>query len=186
MRIIAGIFKGISLNVVSNVGAESGLRPTTDRVRENIFNILSGGRFDDPLTNARVLDLFSGTGALGIEALSRGASSITFIEKNLKACKLIQKNINLTGVGIQAKIINTNALTLKINTNLPFNLVFLDPPYGKGLGSEALQNAYNTGWIAKNALIVWEESSLQSPPGGFQLVHDKSYGNSKVTFLRAL
>ncbi|MDA1238177.1 MAG: RsmD family RNA methyltransferase, partial [Proteobacteria bacterium] len=65
MRIIAGIFKGISLNVVSNVGAESGLRPTTDRVRENIFNILSGGRFDDPLTNARVLDLFSGTGALG-------------------------------------------------------------------------------------------------------------------------
>ena len=186
MRIIAGIFKGISLNVVNNVGLESDLRPTTDRVRENIFNILSGGRFDDPLTNARVLDLFSGTGALGIEALSRGASNITFVEKNPKACKLIQKNIDLTGVGTQVRIINTNALALKINSNSPFNLIFLDPPYGKGWGSEALKNAYNTGWIAKNALVVWEENSIQIAPDGFLLVHNKSYGNSKVTFLRAL
>jgi 16S rRNA (guanine966-N2)-methyltransferase len=161
------------------------LRPTSDRTRESLFNILAGGRFGDPITEARVLDLFAGTGALGLEALSRGAEHVTFVDDGVKALALIRQNIALCGAEGETRIVKRDARRLPPNDGLPCDLVFLDPPYGKGLGEIALAQALAQGWIAPEALIVWEDSAAIVPPDGVELLDSRRYGDTVISLLRA-
>lgn len=184
MRIVAGRFRGRTLASVGKGDPGAHLRPTTDRVREALFNMLGGGRFGDPFDGARVLDLFAGTGALGLEALSRGASHVTFVESGRKALGLIRGNVKALEVGGDVALIGRDALKLPA-AEAPVTLVFLDPPYGKGLGSKALAAARSGGWIAPGALIVWEENAPQLAPEGFVPLETRRYGDTHVTLLEA-
>jgi len=185
MRIIAGRFRGRALAAVGKGDPAAHLRPTTDRVRESLFSILAGGRFGDPLNDARVLDLFAGTGALGLEALSRGASTTTFVENGNKALSLLRENIRLCDAARETDILKRDATRLHANTGQPFTLIFLDPPYGKGLGNKALQSAMSGGWIAPGALIVFEESHPETPPPGFLQRDQRRFGDTTISFIEA-
>ncbi|CUH78430.1 16S rRNA (guanine(966)-N(2))-methyltransferase RsmD [Tropicibacter naphthalenivorans] len=184
MRIIAGDFRGRRLTPVGKGDAGAHLRPTTDRVRESLFNMLAGGRFGEPFEDAQVLDLFAGTGALGLEALSRGAAHVTLVENGRVGAKLIRANIALLGCGDRARMLGADATRLPA-AGTPCSLVFLDPPYGKDLGARALDAAHKGGWIAPGALIVWEENAPQPAPEGFVPLDTKRYGDTTVTLLEA-
>ncbi|WP_121629174.1 16S rRNA (guanine(966)-N(2))-methyltransferase RsmD [Tropicibacter alexandrii] len=183
MRIVAGEWRGRVLTPVGKGDAGAHLRPTTDRVREALFNMLAGGRFGEPFDGTRVLDLFAGTGALGLEALSRGASHVTFVENGRVGARLIRDNMKLLGTGPRATLIGADATRLP--EGRPCDLVFLDPPYGKSLGDKALAAARARGWIAPGALIVWEENAEQAAPEGFGLLETRRYGDTTVTLLEA-
>ena len=183
MRIVAGDFKGVALASVGKGDAGAHLRPTTDRVRESLFNVLMGGKFGDPITGARVLDLFAGTGALGLEALSRGAEAVCFVDDGRKAQSLIRQNIQITKSKSACRVIARDAARLPGNTDDPYNLIILDPPYAKNLGSKALASAAAAGWIEPEALVVFEESAPQPAPAGFELLDQRKYGDTHVTFL---
>ncbi|WP_323784163.1 16S rRNA (guanine(966)-N(2))-methyltransferase RsmD [Thalassovita sp.] len=185
MRIVAGSFKGRALASVGKGDPGAHLRPTTDRTRESLFNMLSGGRFGDPITDARVLDLFAGTGALGLEALSRGAAHVTFVDDGNKSTSLIKQNIGICEAQAQTKLIRRDARKLPENPGAPYDLIFLDPPYGKGLGETALFQALNQNWIAKDALIVWEESATIAPPEALTYLDARKYGDTTITLLQA-
>nr|WP_319386035.1 16S rRNA (guanine(966)-N(2))-methyltransferase RsmD [uncultured Roseibium sp.] len=182
MRIVAGRFRGKSL-----VSPRShGTRPTSDRLRETIFNILAHGLAVD-VEGARVLDLFAGTGALGFEAVSRGARHCTFIEEGAEARGIIRTNMENLGLNGIAKIFRRDATHLgTVGTIEPFNLVFADPPYGKGLGELALASAAKGGWLAPGAVCVLEESAAAVPelPPAFSEIDRRQAGDSQVTFLR--
>lgn len=183
MRIIAGTFRGRPLATVGKGDPGAHLRPTADRVRESLFNMLGGGRFGSPFDGAVVLDLFAGTGALGLEALSRGADSATFVDDGRKAQSLIRANITALGC-TSANLIGRDATRLPPNPGTPATLVFLDPPYGKSLGQKALASARDGNWIAPGALIVWEDNAPQPAPDGFSLLDTRKYGDTHVTVLR--
>lgn len=185
MRIVAGRFRGRALAALGKGDPAAHLRPTSDRTRESLFNILAGGRFGDPVTDARVLDLFAGTGALGLEALSRGAAFATFVDDGMKALGLIRQNIALCGAEAETRIVKRDAQRLPPNEDAPYDLVFLDPPYAKGLGEVALSHALAQGWIAKDALIVWEESAAITPPDGVTVLDSRRYGDTVITLLQA-
>jgi 16S rRNA (guanine966-N2)-methyltransferase len=184
VRIVAGRFKGRALAALGKGDPAAHLRPTTDRTRESLFNMLAGGRFGDPVTDARVLDLFAGTGALGLEALSRGAADVTFVDDGVKALGLIRQNIALCGAEADTKVIKRDARRLPRNEDAAFDLVFLDPPYGKALGEQAITQALDMGWIAKDALIVWEESAAITPPEGLSLLDSRRYGDTVISILQ--
>jgi len=184
VRIIAGEHRGRPLTAVGKGDAGAHLRPTTDRVRESLFSMLAGGRFSAPFDDTRVLDLFAGTGALGLEALSRGAAEVTFVDDGRKAQKLIRANIALLREDGRTRLITRDATRLPANDGAGFDLVFLDPPYGKGLGDKALAAARAQGWIAEGAVVVWEESAPQSAPEGFALLDSRRFGETHVTFLQ--
>ncbi|MBS0124631.1 16S rRNA (guanine(966)-N(2))-methyltransferase RsmD [Thetidibacter halocola] len=184
MRIVAGEFRGRRLVEVGKGDEGAHLRPTTDRVREALMGTLSGGRYGDPFEGAHVLDLFAGTGALGLEALSRGASHVTFVDDGRIAQTLIRQNVAALQVTERVRLLTRSALKLP-PTDDPAHLVFLDPPYGKGLGAKALASAEAGGWLASESLIVWEESAPQEPPPGFILIEHRSYGDTVVTLLQA-
>ncbi|MEM7470311.1 MAG: 16S rRNA (guanine(966)-N(2))-methyltransferase RsmD [Pseudomonadota bacterium] len=184
MRIIAGQHRGIALTEVGKGDAGAHLRPTTDRVRESLFNMLMGGRFGDPITGARVLDLFAGTGALGLEALSRGAQRVCFIENGRAGFQLIAKNVAKLRAAEATTLTKQDATKLGQNPYAPFDLIFLDPPYGKNMGAPTLENALAKDWIAKDALIVWEEESAQPAPPSFEVIETKAYGNTIMTLLQ--
>ena len=184
MRIIAGTFRGRRLATVGKTDSAEHLRPTTDRVRENLFNLLSSERISNRLANARVLDLFSGTGALAFEALSRGASSIWMVDNGAKSAAIVHKNIALFKTDAQVVFKKLDATRLAKCPVDAFDLIFLDPPYGKGLGEKALKIALERGWIAPEAYIVWEESCPMTAPTGFILFDQRKYGNTHVTILQ--
>ena len=183
MRVIAGKFRGLRLKSVGSTPANKSLRPTTDRVRENLFNILAGGKYGNILDGARVLDMFSGTGILGIEAISRGASHATLFEKCASTFKLIQDNIKLTNTINEINVINTNVMHFEQCKTEPFNLVFIDPPYQKNFGKPALERALEFGWLSEGALVVWEESASPEVPKEFEWLDEKKYGKTILTFL---
>jgi 16S rRNA (guanine966-N2)-methyltransferase len=185
VRIIAGDWRGRRLAAVGKGDAGAHLRPTTDRVRESLFSMLAGGRFGDPITGARVLDLFAGTGALGLEALSRGASDAVFVDDGRTAQRLIRLNIAELGAMDRARFIGRDATRLGPNPGDRHTLVFCDPPYGKGLGEKALAAALSGGWIAPSALVVWEESADVSPPEGLMPLDERRYGDSVIHLLEA-
>lgn len=180
MRIIGGDFRGRRLAGVGKGDEAARLRPTSDRVRESLFNILSG---HGVIAGARVLDLFAGTGALGLEALSRGAAEAVFVENGRVAQRLLRDNIALCGVGARAQVLARDARRPGANPGAPFDLVFLDPPYGKALGEAALDAALAGGWIAPGALIVWEESAAITPPDGLRLLDERRYGDTVIRLL---
>jgi len=183
MRIISGRFKGTALASVGKGDAAAHLRPTTDRVRESIFNLLVNGGYGDPITGVRVLDLFAGTGALGFEALSRGASFVQFVDDGRKAAALISQNTKLLNLQNEAKLARRDARRLGPFEGDGFDLVFLDPPYGKGMGELALHSALQGGWLAEDALIVWEENREQACPVGFTMLDARKYGDTWVHIL---
>lgn len=183
MRIVAGQFRGTALAAVGKGDSAAHLRPTTDRIRESLFNVLQGGKFGNPIAGARVLDLFAGTGALGLEALSRGAESVCFVDDGRKSQNLIRQNIQITRSKATCTLLGRDAARLPANSDTPYDLVFLDPPYGKGLGLKALQSAVSGGWIANDALIVFEENAPQIASEGFTLLDQRKYGDTHITFL---
>ena len=183
MRIIAGRHRGRALAALGGGDAGAHLRPTSDRVRESIFNLLLMGGHGDPVTDARVLDLFAGTGALGLEALSRGAAHVTFVDDGAKARALIRENVARCAAQGVTKLFRRDATRLGQNRAAPFSLVFLDPPYGKGLGERALAAARAGGWLAPGALVVWEEGAAPGPPEGFETLDQRRYGDTVVTLL---
>lgn len=183
MRIIAGTHRGRALAAVGKGDPAAHLRPTTDRVRESLFGVLDGGRFGDPIEGAHVLDLFAGTGALGLEALSRGAAHGTFVENGRKALALLIRNVSSLGETGRTRILRQDAARIG-PAERPCELVFLDPPYGKGLGGHAIEAARAGGWIAPGALIVWEEAAAIDLPEGLTLLENRRYGDTWITLAR--
>jgi 16S rRNA (guanine966-N2)-methyltransferase len=184
VRIVAGRLRGKKLAEVGAGDAAAHLRPTTDRVRESLFNVITSGKYGDPITGARVLDLFAGTGALGLEALSRGAAQVTFVDDGTAARALLRENVALCSAQGVTKVFRRDATDLGPVKGGAFDLVFLDPPYGRGLGERALASALQGGWIAPGALVVWEESTPPLPPPGLTFLDQRSYGGTVITLLR--
>lgn len=183
MRIVAGRYRGAALATPKG----QDIRPTSDRVRESMFNILAHG-LGLEIAGARVLDLFAGTGALGLEAMSRGASFALFVEENAEARGLIRRNTETLSLMGASKIFRRDATDLgKIGAMAPFDLVFADPPYGRSLGERALISAAQGGWLAPSAVAVLEESAQTEcpPPAGFTLLDSRTYGGTAIYFLRA-
>jgi 16S rRNA (guanine966-N2)-methyltransferase len=184
MRVTGGNFGGRTLKGPSS----QKIRPTSDKLRQAVFNILAHA-YDDPISGARSLDLFAGTGALGIEALSRGAAFTLFVEESAEARALIRENVEtlqLTGV---TKIYRRDATKLGPRGAFePFTLVFCDPPYGKGFAEKALESARDGGWLAKNTLLVVEEAveAKFSTPEGFEVLERREYDDTEIIFLRSL
>jgi 16S rRNA (guanine966-N2)-methyltransferase len=181
MRIIGGAHRGRALASVGKGDVGAHLRPTSDRVRESLFNILANHVAFEGL---RVLDLFAGTGALGFEALSRGAAHVTFVDDGGTARALLRENPAILTAGGAVKVFRRDARKLGDHKGAPFDLVFLDPPYGKGLGAGALEAAREGDWLAADALVVWEENALQPALAGFDLRDTRRYGDTHVTILR--
>lgn len=183
MRIIGGTARGLHLSPVGEGDAAAHLRPTSDRVRESIFNLLINGGYGNPLREARVLDVFAGTGALGLEALSRGASTATFLENGGPALALLKRNIALMRAEARCEILKRDATKPGVNPGAKFDLIFLDPPYAKAMGEAAL--AALTPWLAPEALVIWEESTPPIPPPSFDQLDQRRYGDTLVTILKA-
>jgi 16S rRNA (guanine966-N2)-methyltransferase len=184
MRIVAGKFRGKALLSPS----DDSIRPTSDRVRESVFNILAS-RIGVHLDGLKVLDLFAGTGALGLEALSRGASGAVFVDTGAESRGLIRDHIEAFGIAGIAKLLRRDATALgPAGTMGPFDLVFLDPPYAKGLGEQALVSLKAGNWLAKGATIVLEESAEVelALPEGFEVDDRREYGAAAVHFIKAV
>lgn len=183
MRIVGGKFRGRSLAAVPG----SLTRPTSDKVREALFNILAHGIDDFDIEGARVLDLFAGTGALGLEALSRGASYCLFVEDHPDARGVIRENVDAFGLTGVSKIWRRDATRLGPASPMqPFRFLFADPPYGKGLGERAILAAAEGGWLAPAAICVLEEradAQLEIPPC-FEVEDSRVYGDTALLFLR--
>lgn len=184
MRIIGGKFRGKQLR--SPEGTE--IRPTSDRVRESLFNILAS-RLGPNLDGVRVLDLFAGTGALGLEAMSRGASYVVFVDSGVQARGLIRQHVEDFGIAGQSKLLRRDATDLgPVEKFKPADLVFIDPPYSQGLGEKALLSASEQGWFADGATLVLEEKKnveLELSQG-FEVVDRREYGDTTVTILNLL
>jgi len=184
VRIVGGSHKGRQIEAPEG----RAVRPTTDRVRESIFNVLEHGHFlKNGLAGARVLDLFAGSGALGLEAISRGAAFATFVDNAAASRVALRKNIEALQLMGQTKIYRRDATALaELPGHIrPFNLVFLDPPYGEELGPPALISASRDGWITDQAQAVFELPAKQNPPEieGWELEDCRRYGDSQVAFL---
>ena len=184
MRIIGGQHRGQRL--VAPAGHST--RPTSDRVRESIFNILAHKTSRDSVEGGRVLDLFAGSGALGFEALSRGARFCQFVENDAEARAVIRRNAETLGVTGICKIWRRDATQLgRCAPQTPFDLVFIDPPYGKELGSAALASLLDGQWLSPKATIIIEESTgaTISIPPQLELLDVREYGDTKVMFCTA-
>ena len=185
MRIVGGKFRGRPLATP----AHEGTRPTSDRVREAVFNILAHGIPAFSFDGIKVLDLFAGTGALGLEALSRGAAFCLFVEEDAEARGLIRRNVEAFGLTGVTKIFRRDATDLGDAGNRgDAGLVFLDPPYAQGLAERALASACAGGWLAPGAIAVIEERkgvSVTLPPS-FALLDRRTWGDTEVTFARHL
>ncbi len=180
MRIVGGTFRGRKLATPAN----DSIRPTTDRTRESLFNILSN-RID--FNGLRVIDLFAGTGALGVEALSRGAAFCQFVEKAPAGCNLIRQNIEALGVEENTHLQRTDATRLKeCSPCEPFDLAFMDPPYGKKMAEKSAACLLSGGWLKENAQLVIEETAANAPTEipGFQLEEQRRFGGSTIVFFR--
>jgi len=184
MRIVGGRFRGRPLASPS----DDATRPTSDRVREAIFNILAHGISPFEIEGAKVLDLFAGTGALGLEALSRGATFCLFVEESAEARALIRRNVEALGLTGVTKIFRRDAIDLgPAGAPGGHTLVFLDPPYGRGLAEPALASALARGWLAAGAVAVVEErkGAAIALPAGFELLDRRTWGDTEVIFARA-
>ena len=183
MRIVGGKHKGTQIFAPDSRDT----RPTSDRVRESIFNILAHGVEGFELQGARVLDLFAGTGALGLEALSRGARFVQFVDDSAAARGIIRRNADALGEIGRCKIWRRDAARLgPAAPQPPFNLVFADPPYDKGLSGKALAALVTGGWLSDGAVIVVEESARADVelPDELALVSRREYGDTQVLILQ--
>ena len=184
MRVVGGRLKG--RNLASPASRD--IRPTADRLRESLFNILIHA-YDDPIQGARVLDLFAGTGALGIEAISRGAAFALFVDNGTEARALLRNNVEALGLGGMTKVFRRDASNLGMAHPVePFSLVFLDPPYRMKLGEKALASLRDGGWLTPAALLVVEEAKAAdfAAPDGFLELERRVYDDTEFVFLRGV
>jgi len=182
VRIVAGKHRGAKLTAPE--GLE--VRPTSERAREALFNILEGGRFGLTLRGARVLDLFAGSGALGLEALSRGAAQVVFVENGSAALAALRANIaKLRAAGL-TQIRETDATRFLERSPMPADLVLMDPPYGSGLWAEALDTITRGGWVGPETVIAVEVGKKEkvAAPAGYTLVDDRRYGAARLILLQ--
>src|SRR5438552_18238150 len=183
MRVVGGGLKG--RNLASPLSRE--IRPTADRLRESVFNILVHA-YDDPIEGARVPDLSAGTGARGIEAISRGAKFALFVDNGAEARALLRNNVESLGLGGVTKVYRRDATDLGPAHPLePFSLVFLDPPYGKALAEKALASLRDGGWLTPGALLVVEEAKAAAftAPEGYEELERRAYDDTEFVFLRS-
>ena len=183
MRIVGGRLKGRSLKSP----ASAAIRPTSDRLRETVFDILAHA-YGDAAEDARVIDLFAGTGALGLEALSRGARFALFVDDGAEARALLRANVETLGLGGTTRIFRRDARRLgAAPAGDAFSLAFLDPPYGKGLAEPALAALRDGGWLAPGALVLVEEATDAPPlkPDGYENMECRKFGDTRVDFFRA-
>ncbi|UYN98004.1 MAG: 16S rRNA (guanine(966)-N(2))-methyltransferase RsmD [Enhydrobacter sp.] len=185
MRIVAGKHRGRALASPEGLAT----RPTSSRAREALFNILAHANWrsdgTSPLIEARVLDAFAGSGALGLEALSRGAAHATFFDTDPAAIKLIGENLRKLGETARAKVVRADA-TRPPPGREPCDLVFLDPPYRTGLAAQAAMALADAGWIAADAIVTVELASNEDlvPPSGFEAIDERRYGAAKIVVLK--
>jgi 16S rRNA (guanine966-N2)-methyltransferase len=182
VRIVGGEFRGRQLAAPRS----NDIRPTTDRIRESLFNILSHA-YPEALDGTRVIDLFAGTGAVGLEALSRGCKQALFVEMGVEGRGLLRENIETLGLTGRAKIFRRDATDLGLlGTMEPFNLLFADPPYGKGLGEKAIAAAVNGGWLTPGALLILEERADVAPAlqEHCTSVDERAFGETRMHFYR--
>ena len=183
MRVVGGRLRSRPIAGPKSVG----LRPTADRLRESLFNILAHA-YGDPISGARVLDLFAGTGALGIEAISRGAAFALFVDDGVEARALLRDNVGALGLGGVTRIFRRDATRLgPVHPLEPFTLCFLDPPYRKRLAEKALASARDGGWLARGALVVVEEATDAAFKAreGYEDLERRTYDDTELVFLRA-
>ena len=186
MRIIAGRWRGKQLAGPK----DARVRPTTDRVKEALFNVLAHAPWAPEIAGARVLDLFAGSGALGLEALSRGAHWVCLVDNHAESRALVRRNIEALGATGATKLFSRSATDLGPMPAVaggPFALVFCDPPYGSGLGPAALASARAGGWLADGALCILELDKGEDVPEieGFETLDDRTYGETRLLFLTA-
>lgn len=182
MRIIGGRFRGRKLAAPQS----QIVRPTSDRLRELIFNILAHGQ-GDPVSGVRVIDLFAGTGALGLEAMSRGAAFALFIDDGAEARALMRQNVEALGLGGTTRIFRRDATRLgPVHPLAPFSLAFIDPPYRRGLAEKSLVALRDGGWLEPGAIVVVEEAADAefAPPHGFLEIERRRYDDTKLVLLR--
>lgn len=183
MRVVAGKFRGRAIQ-----GPRSdAIRPTADRLREAIFNILVHA-YGNPILDARVLDLFAGTGALGIEALSRGAAFALFVEDSAEGRAILRENVDVFALGGVTRVFRRDATKLgDVYPVEPFSLVFCDPPYRQGLAEKALASARDGGWLVPGAIAVVEEAvdAKFAAPDGFEELERRPYDETEFVILRA-
>ena len=182
MRIVGGRLGGRPLK-----GPRSdAIRPTSDRLRESLFNVLAHA-YGDPVPGARVLDLFAGTGALGLEALSRGAAHATLVDDGAEARGIIRANVEALGLGGATRLFRRDATRLgPAGANAPVDLAFLDPPYGRDLAGPALKACAEGGWLEPDALVVVEEATEAAFawPAGYAALEQRAYGDTRLAFGR--
>ena len=184
MRIVAGKFRSTRIEAPKGLAT----RPTSDRVRQALFNALEHGASRVDFEGARVLDLFAGSGALGLEALSRGARFCLFVEESAEARAAIRRNVEALSLTGATKIWRRDATKLgEAGTMQPFDLIFLDAPYGKGIGATALQSAAQGGWIREGAIAVLEERANAEIelPAVFEEIDMRVYRDTKIIVMRA-
>ncbi len=193
MRIVAGKFRGRALSKPEHAKTEHakpehhGLRPTSDRVRESVFNILAHGIADFELHGVRVIDLFAGTGALGFEAMSRGAAFCLFVEDNSDARALIRETVESLSLTGETRIFKRDATSLGPASKIDrYGLAFLDPPYGRGLAEKALSGLLEGSWLTSNAICVVEDrtGAAFTIPAGLTELDNRTWGETQVRFLR--
>lgn len=182
MRIVGGRLRGRRLTAPE----DRDTRPTSDRAREAVFNILEAGRLDwsGAVIGSRVLDAFAGTGALGLEALSRDAAAAVFMETSPAARRLCRTNIAVLDLENEAELLACSALKPP-PADQPCDLIFLDPPYGQGLAAAAVAALDSQGWIAEEALLLVELEAKEpfTPPDGFKPLDERRYGKARMVFL---
>lgn len=185
MRIISGKHRGRRIEM--HDGAE--IRPTSGRTREAIFNILTHGSFgrdgESPLIGKRAVDIFCGTGALGLEALSRGALHVTFVDRTPASLNLARENVERFGEEAASKFIRSDSTQLP-KAMQPCTVAFADPPYNKGQAAPALKSLREQGWLEPDAIVVLELAAkeLIDLPEGYEQLDERRYGNSKILILR--
>jgi len=186
MRIVAGKHRGRRIAAPE----DHDVRPTSDRAREALFNILEHGRFTadgtSPLIDARVLDVFAGSGALGLEALSRGAAHLTCIENSATARSILRANAKTLGETTRVTVVQADATRPPAPAGPACQLVLLDPPYRSGLATAALTALAERGWMAGGAICVVEMATNEEfeVPTGFTPLDERRYGKAKLMFLR--
>ena len=187
MRIIGGKFKGLKLIPPSDLG----IRPTSDRFKEALFSILDSKKYNINIYNSKLIDIFSGTGALGIEALSRGAKKVYFLDQDAKSIQIIKTNISKLKINdqddITIKIIKEEATKALKNVNEIFDIVLMDPPYNKNIIKEILENLKNHNLINTNSYIFAESDKTEIvDSNGYEVLDTKIYGKSKLTILKLI
>lgn len=182
MRIIAGINRGVNLATTEG----RNLRPTSDRVRESLFNILDGGKYPDSYKNKLVIDAFAGTGAVGLEALSRGADHVIFYENSVKSLEVLHKNIRSLKALNATTVLNLDATKIMQQSDRSAGLIILDPPYNSGLSIPCANQLRIHGLIDKKTLIVLEHATKEviGIPTWMTTLENRRYGSTCLTFLR--